>query len=240
VGDWFRLSDLQERFGISYGTALRWTKGGMPCKRLGTHMILLNNDSLEWIEKERPWVFYNYDDKRREPNENVQRPIKVDPINYDFKYVVENKVAVTRDGIVLKNKNGNMYIAPQTKKSNGYLCVSCSISGRTKLFPVHRLVAEAYIPNPNGYPQTNHIDGNKLNNHCENLEWCTPSQNMTHAYETGLIKHSRQDVSESKERTKAILHLRASGENYAAIGARFGISAAYVGQIVFKSKSLIK
>ena len=51
---------------------------------------------------------------------------------------------------------------------------------------VHRLVAEAFIPNPNGFREVNHIDGNKQNNSVKNLEWVTHSENMIHAYQTGL------------------------------------------------------
>ena len=53
---------------------------------------------------------------------------------------------------------------------------------------VHRLVAETWIDNPNHYKEVNHIDGDKDNNRVENLEWMTRSENMRHAYQTGLKK----------------------------------------------------
>lgn len=59
-----------------------------------------------------------------------------------------------------------------------------------KLIHVHRLVAYAFIPNQDGKPCINHIDGNPLNNHYTNLEWCTYSENQKHAYENGLVNHA--------------------------------------------------
>ena len=68
----------------------------------------------------------------------------------------------------------------------GYEKVSLRKDGKSYSKKVNRLIAQTFIPNPNNYPQVNHIDGIKTNNCVENLEWCTPSQNMMHCHANGL------------------------------------------------------
>lgn len=74
----------------------------------------------------------------------------------------------------------------------GYRIVGLSNNGKVKLKTMHRLLAEAFIPNPNNYPQINHIDGIKDNNSLDNLEWCTNQQNNQHAWAIGLKKTSEK------------------------------------------------
>ncbi len=75
-------------------------------------------------------------------------------------------------------------------KPKGYLGVILSKQSKTTNHLIHRLVAEAFIPNPNNLPEVNHKDGNKLNNTVSNLEWCSSSDNLYHAYKLGL-KHKK-------------------------------------------------
>ena len=74
------------------------------------------------------------------------------------------------------------------KNNNGYLQVCLTKNGKYCTRSVHRLVAEAFISNPNNLPQVNHKDGNKENNKVDNLEWCTAKENSRHAIKTGLKK----------------------------------------------------
>jgi hypothetical protein len=99
------------------------------------------------------------------------------------------KYSVSDDGRV-RNNSTNKLLTPHTD-SNGYLSVSLYRNGKHFIKRIHRLVAEAFIPNPLNLHDINHKDGNKLNNHKLNLEYCTRSYNMLHSYRTlGKKPHS--------------------------------------------------
>ena len=78
-----------------------------------------------------------------------------------------------------------------TRDRKGYPSVDLYEHGQRTTRPVHRLVAEAFIPNPENRLEVNHIDGNKHNNNADNLEWVTHKENCRHAWDTGLIEPSR-------------------------------------------------
>lgn len=95
----------------------------------------------------------------------------------------------------VRNAMTGVTLKPQY--SNGYLHVTlCGVNGHHQK-SVHRIVATEFIDNPLGYNTVNHIDGVKTNNRVDNLEWCTQSDNMKHAYRTGLQRPISDQISYS-------------------------------------------
>ena len=92
--------------------------------------------------------------------------------NYENVYQISNIGRVRRI-----YKNGNTKILKQDITKRGYCRISLSKNQKHKHYQIHRLVAKAFIPNPNNYPIVNHKDENPMNNNVDNLEWCTYSYN---------------------------------------------------------------
>ena len=104
-----------------------------------------------------------------------------DVAGYEGLYKVSNKGNVY--SVARKDsrwhRRGGQRLKPVYDRG-GYLIVSLYKNGKSKTKKVHRLVAEAFIPNPNGLPQVNHRDKNKVNNNVENLKWCDARYNSNH------------------------------------------------------------
>lgn len=107
--------------------------------------------------------------------------------------IIQNRYAVSAFGVVysLINNAGNPRKSPKALKpyvnpETGYEQISLALESGVTTGLVHRLVALAYVPNPENKPEVNHIDGVKTNNAYSNLEWVTTSENALHAFELGL------------------------------------------------------
>ena len=124
--------------------------------------------------------------------QEIWEPIK----DYENLYEVSNLGNVKRKESYVNSKSSlnKIFTTKVNEKMlkgrncKGYLIVSLCKNGTSKNFRINRLVAQAFIPNPNNYPCVNHIDGNKQNNYAENLEWVTYSENEKHAYQNKLKK----------------------------------------------------
>jgi hypothetical protein len=116
---------------------------------------------------------------------------------YEGRYQVSNLGRVRSLARVLRNTGsynglaripGRILSDGQVRSGKSYTTVGLAKEGVSKTFMIHRIVAMHFIPNPNGLPEVNHLDGNKRNNHYANLEWTTRSGNMKHAFRHGLVK----------------------------------------------------
>jgi len=126
------------------------------------------------------------------------------------------------------------------KSSKGYPQTHLRKNLETKTWEIHRLVAKACIPNPNNLPQINHIDGNPMNNHVSNLEWCTQSHNQLHANATGLRTSQKGEANTQSKLTELqvieIRRLNSSGISMRELGRRFGVSYPVIRNIVLRKK----
>lgn len=127
------------------------------------------------------------------------------------------------------------------KHTGGYLKVVLWDRVTRKRFNrfVHRLVAQAFIPNPNGHRYVNHKDGDKKNNKLDNLEWVSPKENTAHAYSMGLAK-SGEDSTSSKITQDQVDNMRTiyvKGKiTYAELALQYGISKQQVERIINKKR----
>lgn len=124
--------------------------------------------------------------------------------------------------------------------AHGYLRINLSDGERRKMTLVHRLVAQAFIPNPDNKPHINHINGNKQDASAENLEWCTPSENEWHSYhvlgkKTNLVNHAIRKFDD--ETAEAIRTEHSNGATYEVLAEKYGCNRMTIGQVVRKVKA---
>lgn len=106
------------------------------------------------------------------------------------------------EGLYLVSSDGDIVALPKKSRKKGrlmklslrgtdylkYQCVRLSKDGKTKSCSVHRLVAEAFLPNPEGLPEVNHKDKDPMNNRVDNLEWCTRQYNIEYSKNKAVLQ----------------------------------------------------
>jgi hypothetical protein len=163
-----------------------------------------------------------------------------DIIGYEGLYKISSfgKIIALPKSVHIKTKAGWEATRHMKEKnmsllnSHGYLAVQLSDGKKKKRQSVHRLVGKMFVNNPLNKQEINHIDGNKSNNHYSNLEWCTRSENLYHAYSTGLRIPSQTNKSgKLHHNSKSTIQLFSNGDsktwesmNEAAINLKLGRS----------------
>lgn len=148
----------------------------------------------------------------------------------------ETNYYITEYGEVLNKKKGLKKIISSVGK-DGYNKVGLSFNGKRTFYRVHRLVAECYIPNPNNHQQVNHINGIKTDNHVNNLEWVSQSQNIIHALKQGLIpsgekSHMSKLKKEDIDFIRSHYQYKSKKYNSKTLGKMFGVCHGEILRIV--------
>lgn len=126
-----------------------------------------------------------------------------------------DRVVVGKDGVNYPFKGRVLYQTPN--KNVQYYTVNLWKNNKGSCMYTHRLVCEAFIPNPLDKPEVNHKDGNRQNNNISNLEWVTRGENMQHAHDTGLITYThRLSYSEFVSCLQDVIN----GESYLSLSKR--------------------
>lgn len=155
---------------------------------------------------------------------------------HDFLPEIKDYYLITSDGEIYSDNSGKM--KTRNKQGTEYQIINLTtVDGRKKTFRLHRLVMLAFKPIENSKDyEVNHIDGNKLNNKLENLEWCTSSENQQHAFRTGLQKARKGKNSNfaklTQEDINKIFELRKQGLTQQKIANIIGCTRSNISYIL--------
>jgi len=139
----------------------------------------------------------------------------------------------------LKRKGkGTPHTQDLIRKTNylpkGQELVSLSKNGKVKTLLVHRLVAKAFLPNPNNYPQINHLDGNRKNNNLDNIEWCNQAQNQKHAWDTGLILRENHNTTKLDENKVREIRISFPSKTMLALSREYDVNISTISRIIHR------
>ena len=173
------VSEVAERLGLSLSETKKVVNQfNFPKIKVGPRTIIIPEETFE------RWLYYSFNEE--------WKPLIYGDIDLTNRYEVSSCGRLRRisDGYVLK----------QHQNQRGYMVICISFDNpKKKVLKMHRAVAYTFIDNPYGYPVVNHMDGDKTNNHVNNLEWCTIQDNVARAIRTGLFKPGSYRHSDKKE-----------------------------------------
>lgn len=147
----------------------------------------------------------------------------------------KGKYQISNLGRVKSLKCNRERILKFTTMHKGYHAVSFDNYKNRKTFRVHRLVAQAFIPNPKNKPQVNHIDGNKLNNSINNLEWVSPAENIKHASDNNLLKGIKGELNYNSKLTREdVIYIRNSNLPQIRLAEKFNVHRITISDVIHK------
>ena len=117
------------------------------------------------------------------------------------------------------------------RNPSGYMYIHLWINGKCRYFRVHRLLAKAFIPNPENKPEINHKNGIKDDNKVENLEWCTHKENMEHAFKIGLKSHIGEKHPCAKLKNSDVQEIRRL--------LKYGLKQCFIAKMFLSSDRII-
>ena len=143
---------------------------------------------------------------------------------------------VTKEGEIISHSISGKQMVLSTSQSTKYKMVRLYLNGVTVQKYVHRLVAEQYCERPEGCNEVDHIDGDKFNNHADNLEWVTRAENMSRAYDANLIDCRGTNSALSKTNESDVIEMRRLWDlremKQRELSAMFNVSISQVSAIV--------
>lgn len=174
--------------------------------------------------------------------EDLENEVWLDIKDFEGFYQVSNCGRIrSKTRISNSSKSGKSYkrilnsriIRPNFTRGS-YMSVGLHKNGKAKTMSLHRLVAAAFLENPDNLPEVNHIDSNPINNHVENLEWCSTLDNRLHAMEFGKWNFKGEKAVFSKLTNEKVLTIRANIENksIAKLAAEFGVTRKCISNIL--------
>lgn len=142
---------------------------------------------------------------------------------------------ITKEGRVISMKRDCRVLKTQIDKK-GYCRLTTTHNRKHETFKVHRLVAKTFIPNPKNLATVNHKDGNKNNNHVDNLEWMSNTDNMRHAYRTGIREELKGEESNTsilteKQARSIIYLLKTTDARHHTIAKLYNVSRSCITDI---------
>ncbi len=143
-----------------------------------------------------------------------EKEIWLPVVGFESHYLISNYGRI-------KSVSGRMRKNGDSKR--GYQNIDFWVHNKRHSNRVHRLVANAFVPNPQDKPYVNHIDNNPRNNYYKNLEWVTQSENLIHAVSIGAVKHGEKSpyaILTEKE----VLEIARSAENHIVLSKGYGVS----------------